>query len=140
MKLTTRGHYGIRALLDLALNYNNGVVQLGDIAKRQEISARYLERIMHSFVTAGFVHSMRGYNGGFRLAREPKEIKVLDIIQTVEGSVSLVSCLDNPDMCKRIKTCAVHDVWKKVNKEMVKTLEKITLQSIVDIHKRKNKW
>ena len=95
MKLSTKGRYAARAMLELALNFGKGPLQLREIAQKQEISERYLERLMTALVTAGLVRSLRGRHGGFKLAKPPKEIQLAQIIQAVEGSLSPVDCVDN---------------------------------------------
>ncbi|MCJ7811854.1 Rrf2 family transcriptional regulator [bacterium] len=95
MKLTTRGRYAARAMLELALNYGNRPLQLREIAQRQEISERYLERIMTALVTADLVRSLRGQQGGFSLAKHPNEIRLTQVIQAVEGSLNLVECVND---------------------------------------------
>jgi len=137
MKLSTRGRYGARATLDLALHYGKGPVSLKDIARRQEISERYLEHIMTALVSTGLVQSMRGQHGGFSLAKLPKEIKLSQIIQAVEGPISLVSCVDNPKICNRVDMCITHEIWEEVKKAMLEVLDSITLEDMVKMQKKK---
>ena len=137
MKLSTRGRYGTRAMLDLALHYGKGPVLLKDTARRQEISERYLEHIMIALVSTGLVQSMRGQHGGFSLAKVPKEIKLSQIIQAVEGPISLVACVDDPKICNRVDVCVTHEIWKKLKKAMLEILDSITLEDIAKMHKKK---
>jgi Rrf2 family cysteine metabolism transcriptional repressor len=137
MTLSTKGRYASRAMLDLALHYGTDPVLLRNISQRQDISERYLERLMTSLVTAGLVISMRGKNGGFRLAKPPKEIRLSQIIQATEGSLSPVFCVDDPGQCDRLETCATHDAWEKLKTAIFKTLDSITLEKLIEMHHSK---
>jgi Rrf2 family protein len=139
MKLSTRGRYGARAMLDLALHNGEKIVLLKDIAKRQEISERYLENIMGILVSNGLATSVQGRNGGFSLAKNPSDIKLSEIIQAVEGSVSPVCCVDNPKLCKRMPICVTYDIWGKLKKAMFDVLDSITLEDMVKMQKEKLK-
>ena len=90
MKLSTKGRYGMRAMLDLAQHYDDGLVLVKDVARRQEVSERYLEHLFLSLKTAGLVKSVRGARGGFALAKAPDKIKLMDIINVSEGPLALV--------------------------------------------------
>ncbi|UCD83425.1 MAG: Rrf2 family transcriptional regulator [Deltaproteobacteria bacterium] len=137
MKLSTKGRYGTRAMLELALSYKKGPMLLREIAQRQEISERYLERMMTALVSAGLVLSSRGKNGGFALAKPPGEIRLGQIIQAVEGSIAPVSCVDDPKLCDRVDICITRDIWKKLKKSMSETLDSVTLENMVDMQKKK---
>ncbi len=139
MKLSTRGRYGTRAMLDLAFHNGEQIVLLKDIAKREEISARYLENIMRILVSSGLVTSVQGRNGGFSLAKKPSDIKLSQIIQAVEGSIAPVFCVDNPKLCKRTPICITRDIWEKLNKSMLEVLDSITLEDMVNMQKDKLK-
>jgi len=137
MRLSTKGRYGARAMLELALNYKKGTILLRDIAHRQEISESYLERMMTALVSAGLVRSSRGQNGGFILAKPPGEIRLSKIIQAVEGSISPVACVDDPALCKRVSICITRDIWKKLKEAMTDVLDSITLKDMVNMQKDK---
>jgi Rrf2 family cysteine metabolism transcriptional repressor len=137
MTLSTKGRYASRAMLDLALHYGTAPVLLRNISQRQDISERYLERLMASLVTAGLVISMRGKKGGFKLAKPPKEIRLSQVIQATEGSLSPVFCVDDPNQCNRVHKCATHDVWGKLKTEIFKTLDSVTLDKLIEMHQNK---
>jgi len=137
MKLSTRGRYATRLMLDLALHYDEGLVLLKDVAARQEISRKYLSHLIASLRTAGLVASGRGAHGGYRLARTPREIHLGEVIRTVEGDLGLVECVHSPDVCDRTHTCAVRDIWALMSNKVKDLLDSITLQDMVDRHKRK---
>lgn len=139
MKLSTRGRYGARAMLDLAIHHAEQAVLLKDIAKRQEISERYLENIMRILVSSGLVKSVQGRNGGFSLAKDPGDIRLSQIIQAVEGSTSVAACVDNPKLCKRTPICVTREIWGKLKKAVFDVLDSITLEDMVKMQKDKVK-
>ena len=137
MKLSTRGRYATRALLDLALHYEEEPILLRDIAQRQQISLPYLEHVITPLIAGGIVRSTRGRRGGVSLARPPKEIRVSEIIQLVEGSISPVECVTNPGICNRSGLCVTRDIWGELKKAMNGVLAATTLQDLVERQKRK---
>jgi len=132
MKLSTRTRYGLRAILDLAMNFGKEPILLKDIARREEISERYLEHIVLSLKAAGLVKSVRGSHGGFMLAKPPQGIKVSEIINALEGSLCLVECVDDPTTCSRIDNCVTREIWQDLKKSMEAVLESRNLQDLVD--------
>ena len=137
MKLSTRGRYGTRALLDLALHQGEEPVLLKDIARRQQISLQYLEHLVTPLIGGGMVRSTRGYRGGVSLAKTPEEIKLSEVIQLLEGSIAPAECVDNPGICTRSKFCVTRDIWDELKKAMNRVLESTTLQDLVERQKRK---
>ncbi|MFH1015992.1 MAG: Rrf2 family transcriptional regulator [Chloroflexota bacterium] len=137
MKLSTRGRYAARALLELALRPGDNSATLKDIAQRQQISIRYLEHLITPLVAAGIVRSMRGPKGGIALARSPQEIKLSEVIQLLEGSTAPVECLDNPAGCARSATCVTRDVWGELRKAMDNVLGSTTIADLVERQKLK---
>ncbi len=138
MKLSTRGQYATRALLDLALHQEEKPVLLRDIAQRQQISLRYLEHLITPLIAGGIVLSTRGPRGGVSLAKPPEEIRLSEIIQLLEGSIAPVECVNNPRICTRSELCVTRDVWGELKKAMDGVLESTTLQDLVERQKRKN--
>ena len=139
MKLSTKGRYGTRAMVDIALYYGQGPILLKDIAKRQNISEKYLEHIITSLKIAGLVKSIRGAHGGYILAKDPVQIRLSQIIKALEGSIAPVECVDDPDFCPRAKTCVTRDVWIKIKKSMDEILESISLKELVERQKKKQR-
>jgi len=139
MKLSTRGRYGTRALLDLALHQGEGPVLLKDIAQRQQISLRYLEHLITPLIAGGIVRSTRGARGGVSLARPPEEIRLSEVVQFLEGSITPVECVNNPRICTRSELCVTRDIWGELKKAMNGVLEGITLQDLVERQKRKER-
>lgn len=132
MKISTRGRYALRMMLDLAVNNNGEPIRLKDISKRQGISDKYLEQIISILNKAGFVRSIRGPQGGYMLNREPKEYTVGMILRLTEGSLAPVACLDyEPNDCERRNECVTLILWKKLNDAIKSVVDNITLQDLV---------
>jgi len=137
MKLSTRGRYGVRALLELAMHAGEGPISLKDIARNQEISLQYLEHLITPLLAGGLIKSTRGAKGGISLAKAPGDIRLADIIQLLEGSTAPVDCVDKPDLCNRSGTCATRDIWTDVKDAINDVLETITLEDLLKRQKRK---
>ncbi|KUK23092.1 MAG: BadM/Rrf2 family transcriptional regulator, partial [Thermotoga petrophila] len=105
LRLSTTTRYGLRALIELAKNREGEFISLKEISKRQKIPIRYLENIMLKLVGGGIVVSSRGKGGGFKLSRDPSEIKISDVIEFLEGPISLVPCLEDSSLCSRTAKC-----------------------------------
>jgi len=118
-------------MLDLAQHYNQGPVQLGDIAKRQDISVKYLEQLIIPLKKANFIKSVRGPKGGHMLAKPPEQITVGEIVKTLEGETNLTRCVKDPDICDRSATCLTRTVWETATKAMYGELDSITLFEII---------
>lgn len=133
MKISTKGRYALRMMIDLAQNQGDGYVSLKDIANRQEISKKYLEQIVAILNKPDVLRTNRGYQGGYRLAKSANEYTVGDILRLTEGGLAPVSCLDNsPIMCDRAEDCITLPIWKGLYKVISEYLDSITLQDIVD--------
>ena len=139
MKLSTKGRYGIRLMVDLALHHGEGQILLKDIAERQEISEKYLWQLIPPLKNAGLLSSTRGAHGGYMLTKPPAQITLKDIVIAVEGSMCLVDCVDNPSVCSRADTCASRDVWCEISEKILQALEAITLEKLVEQQQRKTK-
>lgn len=133
MKISTKGRYALRMMLDLAEHQGDGYIALKDIAARQNVSKKYLEQIVPILNKADILNTNRGYQGGYRLARTPDKYTVGDILRITEGSISPVACLDkNPVECERAAECATLPVWQGLYKVITDYLDGITLQDILD--------
>lgn len=136
MKISTKGRYALRLMLDLAENQSDGFVALKDIAERQGISKKYLEQIVPLLNKSGVLKTTRGYQGGYMLAKKPEEYTVGDILRITEGSLAPVACLDDEvNMCNKADSCMTLPVWKGLDKVISEYLDSITLQSIIDNHR-----
>lgn len=133
MKISTKGRYALRMMIDLAQNQGDGYVSLKDIANRQEISKKYLEQIVAILNKPDILRTNRGYQGGYRLAKNANEYTVGDILRLTEGGIAPVSCLENsPIICDRADDCVTLPVWKGLYKVISEYVDSITLQDIVD--------
>ena len=131
MKVSTKGRYGLRVLLDMAMNQTAGPAALKDISRRQGISEKYLWQVIHPLKAAGLVNSLRGTRGGYVLSKAPAEITVLDVVSILEGPISVVDCLSEAEACERSGDCVTRDVWREVERAIKDTLQRITLQDLV---------
>lgn len=133
MKISTKGRYALRMLIDLAQNANEDFVALGDIAERQGISKKYLEQIVPLLNRAGLLLTGRGYRGGYKLAISPENYTVGDILRLTEGSLAPVSCLEqSPNMCSRSESCITLHIWEGLAKVINEYLDSITLADIIE--------
>jgi Rrf2 family protein len=131
MKLSTRSRYGTRLMLDMARNYNGEPVQLGEIAKRQDVSVKYLEQIIIPLKKAQYITSVRGPKGGHILTRPPEKITVGEIVAVLEDGLSLVECIEFPTVCDRADICPTRLLWKEVSEAMFGKLQSVTLADLV---------
>jgi len=131
MKLTTRSRYGTRMILDMALHGQNGPVRIKDIAQRQGVSIKYLEKLVRELKQAGFVKSRRGPRGGHELALPLEAISVGDIVRALEGDISLVECSDAHGACPREAECLTREVWIEAARAMHEKLDAVTLADLV---------
>lgn len=133
LKISTKGRYALRMLIDLAEHQMNGYVALRDIAERQGISKKYLEQIVTIFNGTDILKTNRGSQGGYRLAKSPDKCTVGEILRLTEGSLSPVACLEqNPIGCERSADCPTLPVWQGLYKVITEYLDSITLQSLID--------
>lgn len=138
MKISTKGRYALRLMLDLAIHNTGEYITIKSIAKRQEISEKYLEQIITLLSRAGYVRSTRGAQGGYRLSKEPREYTVGMILRLTEGSLAPVACLeDEENECTRASTCATIEVWEKLRDAINGVIDHITLADLVASNERK---
>ena len=135
MKLSTRSRYGTRMMLDLAQHYKEGPVQVGEIAKRQDISVKYLEQLIIPLKKANFISSVRGPKGGHMLAKPPKEITIGQVVKVLEGGIDLSNCVEEAGVCDRSTGCLTRSIWAEATKAMYDKLNSIPLSKA--IRKRK---
>lgn len=133
MKISTKGRYALRMLLDLAENKNKGYIALKDIAQRQNISKKYLEQIVPILNKSDILLTNRGFQGGYMLAKSPDKYTVGDILRITEGSLAPVSCLEHEtNQCERQNECITLPLWEGLNRVISEYLDSITLQDILD--------
>ncbi len=133
MRISTKGRYALRMMVDLAEHVNCGYISLKDIAQRQGISKKYLEQIIPILNRSDILKTTRGAQGGYMLAKEPEKYTVGDILRLTEGSLAPVACVDeNPSPCDRMEGCATLPIWQGLNRVINEYLDGITLQDILD--------
>jgi len=132
MKLSTRSRYGVRLLVDLARNGNQGPVQMGEISKRQEISVKYLEQLIRPLKQANMVSSVRGPKGGHLLAKNPEDITLGQIVRLFEGQSELVECISNPEKCSMSDDCQVRLAWGDATKVLYEKLDSTTIANLME--------
>ncbi len=131
MKISTKIRYGTRAMLELASHYGEGPIELREIAKRENISLKYLEQLIVPLRTAGLVKSARGSKGGYALAKRPSQIYLKDLVETLEGPLNLIECLNDPRTCQRVPYCVTRDIWRDISEAINGILCSLTLEDMV---------
>ena len=133
MKISTKGRYALRMMIDLAEHQGEGFVALKDIAARQDISKKYLEQIIPILNRSDFLQANRGSQGGYRLSKAPKDYTVKDVLELTEGSLSPVACLDTtPVGCERSESCVTLPLWKGLAEVIENYLDSVTLQDLLE--------
>ena len=133
MKISTKGRYALRMMLDIAQNQGAGFVTLKDIAERQVISKKYLEQIALQLSQANALRAVRGHQGGYRLTRKPEEYTVLEVLIIAEGSLAPVACMDQePNLCERKDFCLTLPLWTNLGKLIESYLNSVTLQDLLE--------
>ena len=133
MKISTKGRYALRMMLDMAQHQERGAVALKDVAARQNISKKYLEQIALVLGQAGILHGARGHQGGYRLVGAPKDYTVCEILEKMEGSLHPVACLDQaPNVCERCNGCETLFIWEELDRRIRDYLTSMTLQDVLD--------
>jgi len=132
MKLSAKARYAVRILLDLAINGESGPVRTADISERTGVTARFIEQILKPLKKAGMVQSTRGASGGYVLAEKPEDISLARIIRTIEGTLCLTPCCEDPATCQRAETCRSHRAWVRASQVLEAELDGITVKDLQD--------
>jgi len=133
MKISTKGRYALRLIIDLAQHTGDGFVSLKDVAERQAISKKYLEQIVPMLNKSGILHTNRGNRGGYMLSANPSTLTVGDVLRATEGSLAPVSCLEfEPNICERREECSTLYIWEGLFKAVTEYLDGISIQDIID--------
>ena len=130
MKVSTKGDYGVRALVELAHHFGQGPVQSAEIAARQEVPEPYLDQLLTTLRRAGFIRSVRGPQGGHALIREPHEVKLSEVMLALEGSLAPLACVDDPEACTKSGGCVQREVWVRVRDATLDILEGVTIADL----------
>jgi len=136
MKLSTRSRYGTRMMIDLAEHYDEGPVQTGQIAGRQNISLKYLEQLIIPLKKCDFIKSTRGPKGGHMLAKPPDEITIGEIVRVLEGKGMLTDCIGESNACERSDICPARDIWKMATNALYGKLDSLTLSEVIERSKK----
>ena len=136
MKISTKGRYGLRILLDIALyRVGDKPRMIREIENNQEISEKYISRLIIELRKAGFVRSVRGVNGGYTLTRKPEDISVLDVLETMEGPVAIVDCTNSSgEACRRKPQCPTQRMWAEINQKIRSAFAAYTLKDLVELY------
>jgi Rrf2 family protein len=132
MKLSTRSRYGTRMVLNLAENYNEGPVQIGQIAKHLGVSVKYLEQLIIPLKKADLIKSIRGPKGGHKLAKPPEEVTVGDIVRILEGGIDLSNCISDPKICQNTESCVTRSLWQEATDAMYDKLDSTTFADMIE--------
>ncbi len=140
MKLSTKGRYGLRALVDLAVHSEKDTVSIQSIANRQNLSVSYLEQLVGKMRRAGIVTSVRGAAGGYRMAKDPSTVSVGDVLRALEGDLEAVNCPGNDEVpaCKAASRCVTKYVWKRINDSISQAVDGITIEELIQESKKIN--
>jgi Rrf2 family cysteine metabolism transcriptional repressor len=137
MKISTKVRYGTRAMVTLAMANSATAISVKEIARHQHLSAKYLEQIMAALKGAGLIKVVRGGQGGYMLSREAENIRVMEVYQALEGSLSLVDCIEDPNACPMRETCPTKDTWEEMTGALEEILERTTIQDLVKRQREK---
>jgi Rrf2 family protein len=130
MRMSTRGRYGVRLMMALALNYGTGITLLREVARREGISEKYLGQIILPLKSSGLVTSQRGSHGGYALARSPEAITVKDVVEAIEGKIAAALCVRDPEACRRASSCVAAGVWQRLSEDIERSLSSFTLAAL----------
>lgn len=140
MKISTKGRYSLRLMVDLAMAERDGFVSLKDIAERQKISAKYMEQIIALLKNARLVSSVRGPRGGYRLSKSASDYTVGEILRLTEGSLAPVACIESDSVdCERCEGCATVELWRKLDAAISQVVDNMTLADLVKIQQEKKR-
>jgi Rrf2 family protein len=131
MKISTKGCYGVRAMIELGRNFGQGPMLMGTIAQKQNISRKYLHALLTSLRTAGLVRSIRGSGGGYELAKDPSKITVEEMLKVLEGSLAVSDCVHNSKSCERSDSCMGVDLWSEITSIIQLALRGVSLEDII---------
>lgn len=131
MKISTKGRYALRVMIDLAMNNTGKYVTLKDIAKRQDITVKYLEQIVALLNKAGFLETARGTNGGYKLAKKPKDYIIGDILRATEGDLAPIYCLTEEGQCSRKQSCKTYSFWEGLDNVINEYIDSKTLEDLL---------
>jgi len=131
MRISTRARYGLRLMVEVALNYEKGPILLKEISKNIDVSEKYLSQIIIPLKGKGLINTYSGAHSGYVLSRTPSEIRLKEIVEILEGDLSLIDCIDNPSSCDKVNTCVTRDIWTRMGEKISEVLNSYTLGDLV---------
>ena len=131
MRISTRARYGLRLMVEVALNYGKGPILLKEISKNIDVSEKYLSQIIIPLKGKGLINTYSGAHSGYVLSRTPSEIRLKEIVEILEGDLSLIDCIDNPSSCDKVNTCVTRDIWTRMGEKISEVLNSYTLGDLV---------
>ena len=131
MRISTRARYGLRLMVEVALSYEKGPVLLKEISKNIDVSEKYLSQIIIPLKGRGLINTYSGAHSGYILSKPPSGIKLKEIVEILEGDLSLIDCVNNPSVCDRVSTCVTRDIWIKMGDKILEVLNEYTLDDLV---------
>lgn len=139
MRISTRVRYGLRLMVEVALGYGKSPILLKEISKNIDVSEKYLSQIIIPLKGKGLINIYSGAHSGYILSRPPSEIRLKEIVEILEGDLSLIDCVNNPSVCDKVSTCVTRDVWTKMGDKISEVLSSYTLDDLVKMcRERKN--
>jgi len=137
MRISTRARYGLRLMIEIAVNFKKGPIFLKEIAKNIDVSEKYLSQIIIPLKGKGLVSTYSGAHSGYILSRPPSRIKLKEIVEILEGDLSLIDCVNNPSVCGKVPTCVTRDIWTKLGDKISEVLNSFTLDDLVKMRDEK---
>lgn len=131
MRISTRARYGLRLMVEVALSYEKGPILLKEISKNIDVSEKYLSQIIIPLKGRGLINTYSGAHSGYILSKPPSGIKLKEIVEILEGDLSLIDCVNNPSVCDRVSTCVTRDIWTKMGDKILEVLNEYTLDDLV---------
>ena len=131
MRISARARYGLRLMVEVALNYGKGPILLKEISKNIDVSEKYLSQIIIPLKGKGLINTYSGAHSGYVLSRTPSEIRLKEIVEILEGDLSLIDCIDNPSSCDKVNTCVTRDIWTRMGEKISEVLNSYTLGDLV---------
>jgi Rrf2 family protein len=139
LRVSTKGDYGVRALVELAHHFGQGPVQSAEIASRQEVPEPYLDQLLTTLRRAGFIRSVRGPQGGHALIRDPGDVRLSEVMGALEGSLAPLACVDDPEACTKSGGCIQRDVWVRVRDATQEILDSVTIGDLAEKERQHNR-
>src|SRR3972149_5532772 len=139
MRISTRARYGLRLMAEIALSYRNGPILLKEISRNIDVSEKYLSQIIIPLKGKGLINTYSGAHSGYVLSRPPSETRLKEIVEILEGDLSLIDCVNNPSACDKVSTCVTRDIWTEMGDKISEVLSSYTLDDLVKMCRERKK-